>query len=70
MSPADGQSIRDLDLGEGVWVSVVSRDGVLLPINGDTVLHDGDEVLALVDDDVGADPAAQFVATPGIDEEH
>ncbi len=69
-SHADGRSIRDLDLGDGVWVSVVSRDGILLPITGDTVLHGGDEVLALVDEAYGSDPAPQFVAVPGIDEEH
>jgi cell volume regulation protein A len=69
-SPADGQPIRDLDLGDGVWVSVVSRDGLLLPMTGDTVLQDGDVVLAHVDDASGADPGALFVAVPGIDEEH
>jgi potassium/hydrogen antiporter len=61
-SPADGQSIDALDLGDGVWVSVVSRDGALLPITGETVLRDGDEVLALVDAEAGADPSAQFMA--------
>jgi len=69
-SPADGQPIRDLDLGDGVWLSVVSRNGVLLSITGDTVLQHGDEVLALVDDDTDADPAAQFHGVRGVDEEH
>lgn len=51
-------------------MSVVSRDGVLLPITGDTVLRYGDEVLALVDEAYGSDPAPRFVAVPGVDEEH
>jgi cell volume regulation protein A len=68
-SPADGQSIDALDLGEGVWVSVVSRGGAMLPITGDTVLRHGDEVLALVDAESGADPSAQFTARPDIGRE-
>jgi potassium/hydrogen antiporter len=62
-SPADGVTIDRLELGEGVWISLVSRAGSLLPITGDTVLQPGDEVLALVDP-AATDPAAQFAAPP------
>jgi potassium/hydrogen antiporter len=50
-SLADGMAVRDLDLGEHMWISLVNRSGELLPVNGATVLHAGDEVLLLVDPD-------------------
>ncbi|NJC69052.1 sodium:proton exchanger [Planosporangium thailandense] len=50
-APADGARVSDLPLGEGTWVSMVVRDGGLLPPNSDTVLCAGDEVLLLVDPD-------------------
>jgi potassium/hydrogen antiporter len=61
-SPADGVTIDRLDLGEGVWISLVSRGGALLPISGDTVLQPGDEVLALVEG--GAEPGDLFSPPP------
>jgi len=48
-SPADGLAIRDLPLAEDMWISLVARDGRLLPVRGDTVLRPGDEVLVLGD---------------------
>jgi len=63
-SLADGRTIDDLDLGEGGWVSFVSRRGALLPISGDTVLRAGDEVLVLTDPAHDPDPAAQFASRP------
>ncbi len=59
-SPADGTAIDDLDIGEDVWISLVSRDGRLLPVRGDTVLAAGDEVLAIVDPDNPADSTHVF----------
>jgi cell volume regulation protein A len=56
-APADGVAIADLDLDEDTWISMVSRDGALVPVRGRTVLQAGDEVLVLVDPD--ADPATQ-----------
>jgi cell volume regulation protein A len=50
-SPADGCTIRELDVGEGFWVSMVSRNGRLVQVRGDTILESGDEVLALAEDD-------------------
>jgi potassium/hydrogen antiporter len=61
-SPADGRAIGELDLGDGVWLSFVSRGGALLPINEDTVLSAGDEVVALAEPDRDTDAAAQFTA--------
>ena len=54
-SPADGCTLADLDVGEDFWVSLVSRDGRLVQVRGDTVLHAGDEVLALAEDGEGPD---------------
>lgn len=49
-SRADGCTIRELDVGENFWVSMISRAGRLVQVRGDTRLHAGDEVLALADD--------------------
>jgi cell volume regulation protein A len=54
-SPADGMAIRDLPLSEDIWISLVARDGRLLPVRGDTVLQSGDEVLVLGDPAQGLD---------------
>jgi cell volume regulation protein A len=54
-SPADGCAIRELDVGEGFWVSMVSRRGTLVQVRGDTVLQAGDEVLALAEEPGGPD---------------
>jgi cell volume regulation protein A len=49
-SRADGCPLADLDVGESFWVSMVSRDGRLVQLRGDTVLRAGDEVLALTEE--------------------
>lgn len=54
-SPADGCRLADLDVGESFWVSLVSRDGAMVQVRGDTVLRAGDEVLALADEEQGPD---------------
>ncbi|MDQ6649262.1 MAG: cation:proton antiporter [Actinomycetota bacterium] len=51
-SIADGNSLADLPLGDDVWVSFAVRQGVLLPIRGDTQLQAGDELLILADADL------------------
>jgi cell volume regulation protein A len=64
-SPADGRTIRDLDVGEEFWVSMISRRGRLVQVRGDTELAAGDEVLALVGDDgedSGTGPSGLFDA--------
>jgi cell volume regulation protein A len=57
-SPADGCAISDLDVGETVWISMVSRDGRLVQVRGKTLLRAGDEVLLLAD--AGVDLEAVF----------
>lgn len=46
-SPADGAAIGTLELGEGTWINLVRRDGVLVEIHGGTELRPGDEVMAI-----------------------
>ena len=46
-SPADGVALRDLDLGERAWISLIMRDGAARLARGDSVLRAGDEVLVL-----------------------
>ena len=58
-SRADGCRLRDLDVGEDFWISMISRRGRLVQVRGDTVLEAGDEVLALAD---GPEPPAALFA--------
>jgi potassium/hydrogen antiporter len=48
-SPADGAPISGLDIGETAWISMVSRDGQLVQVRGETLLQARDEVLLLAD---------------------
>lgn len=57
-SAADAVAIRDLP-GEDVWISIVTRDGNLIPVTGDTVLTAGDRVV-LFGDPESADAAGQL----------
>src|ERR1700761_5820188 len=50
-SAADGSSIGDLPCSENAWVSLVIRDGTLLPVAEDTALRVGDDVLILAEPD-------------------
>ncbi|MGE5828746.1 MAG: cation:proton antiporter [Micromonosporaceae bacterium] len=59
-SPADGRALDELELGSGVWVSVVSRGGALLALTGETRLRAGDEVLVLTDPAQASDPTSVF----------
>jgi cell volume regulation protein A len=66
-STADGSTIADLPLGENLWISMINRDGRLVQAAPNTVLHAGDEVLALADtetDTDGSDPGRIFTAAP------
>jgi cell volume regulation protein A len=49
-APADGTAIADLPVGEHLWISMVSRQGRLVQVRGETVLRAGDEILALTED--------------------
>jgi cell volume regulation protein A len=53
-SPADGTTIAALSMDDDVWISMISRSGQLVPARGDTVLQEGDEVLALAEDGVAS----------------
>lgn len=57
---ADGHRIDELDLDDGVWISIVLRGGRLLDLGGQTVLRAGDEVLLLTDPERDADATAPF----------
>lgn len=47
-APADGRPIRDIQLPDNALISlVVGEDGPTVP-DGDTVLHSGDEVIAVI----------------------
>jgi Trk K+ transport system NAD-binding subunit len=47
-APADGRPIRDIRLPENALISlVVGADGPTVP-DGNTVLHSGDEVIAVI----------------------
>jgi cell volume regulation protein A len=48
-APADGTHLRDLALTGDVWISILSREGQLVPVGSETRLHAGDEVLVLAD---------------------
>jgi potassium/hydrogen antiporter len=45
-SRADGAAVADLGLGEQTWLSLLRREGRLVPLRRDTRLHAGDQVLA------------------------
>jgi cell volume regulation protein A len=50
-SAAEGRTIADLPCGENAWVSLVIRNGTLLPVASDTTLLAGDDVLILAEPD-------------------
>jgi cell volume regulation protein A len=60
-SPADGCTISSLDVGSNFWISMISRNGRLLQVRGETELLAGDEVLALADE---ADAPGAIFAAP------
>ena len=64
-SPADGRTIDDLaDLPDDAWVSFIVRDGLLLPIKGDTTLRAADDVLVLAPPDRRAKLITAFEGRP------
>ena len=48
-SSAAGRTLRDLPLGERTWVRAVIRNGKLMPLGGETVLEEGDDVELVLD---------------------
>jgi len=64
-SPADGCTIGELAVGEDVWISLVIRDGQLVPVQGSTALRAGDEILALTDPERTPDLTPVFTGRQG-----
>ena len=50
--------MRDLHLGQDIWISLVVREGRSLRVRGETTLRADDEVLVLVDPDRDTYPDA------------
>jgi Trk K+ transport system NAD-binding subunit len=46
-SPAVGRAPRDLDIPEGCSLFAVIRDGVATPLRPETILREGDKVIAI-----------------------
>lgn len=59
-SPAANSAIDDLPLGEDTWISFIVRDGHLVPVQAETRLYLGDEVVLLSGDADRAALAAVF----------
>jgi len=59
-APADGCTLADVALGEDAWISLISRDGALVPVRRDTTLQAGDEVVVLADPAAKPDPEPLF----------
>ncbi len=63
-APADGCTVADLPLGQDAWISLLTRDGHLIQLRGDTDLRAGDEVLVLAEPNSDADLPHLFTAQP------
>lgn len=50
-SVADGATVGSLPVGEDCWISLVLRDGALVPVSARTELQAGDEVVLLAADE-------------------
>ena len=59
-APADGTPVGDLPCGEYAWVSLIIRNGSLVPVTADTTLRADDDVLVLADPDDADTIAALF----------
>jgi cell volume regulation protein A len=60
-SLVDGKTVEDVaELAGNIWISIVVRDGLLLPVHGDTQLRAGDLVTLLIDEDLPQEVAGMF----------
>lgn len=50
-SPADGVKIGEIPCGEDLWVSMIIRDGILVPAGDDSTMRAGDDVLLFAEPD-------------------
>jgi trk system potassium uptake protein TrkA len=62
-APAIGMAIKDLPLSQNCIISGIIRDGEIVLPRGITTLEEGDEVLALVDDQT-REQLAKFLTRP------
>jgi len=70
-SLAEGQRIDALPgLAEGTWVSMLRRNGTLVPVRGTTRVLAGDEVLLLVDPEQDADLVVRLFIGPAQPSQH
>lgn len=61
---ADGRAIRDLGLGDEIWISFILRNGRSIQVHPSTVLAAGDDVLVQVDPDGPTHPERLFDTPP------
>jgi cell volume regulation protein A len=65
-SDAEGSTVDHVaDLVGDVWISMVVRDGQLVPVRGTTELHQRDEVVALADPDLHDELVSRFAPRSG-----
>jgi cell volume regulation protein A len=65
-SAMDGRSVEDLDeLPESAWISVIVRNGRLVPVSRTTTLRAGDDVIVLAEEDLGPRVQALFERPAG-----
>jgi cell volume regulation protein A len=65
-SAVDGRSVEDLDeLPESAWISVIVRNGRLVPVSRTTTLRAGDDVIVLAEEDLGPRVQALFERPAG-----
>ncbi len=62
-SPAIGRPAKDLDLPPGCGLFAVVRDAAAIPVRADTILLDGDKVIAIVQPDCEAGLRSQLIGT-------
>jgi cell volume regulation protein A len=59
-SPADGATVRAIHHEHRLWVSLLTRDGRLVPLTGDTILQAGDEVFVQLRPETDVDAPSPF----------
>ena len=64
-SPAIGRSAKDLDLPQGCALFAVVRNDAAMPVRGETILLDGDKVIAIGRPDCEAGLRTQLIGTAG-----
>jgi trk system potassium uptake protein len=63
-SPAIGKATRDLDMPEGCQLFAVIREGLASPLRPDTVLREGDKVIAIGKTECEAMLHSQLIGDP------